>query len=128
MSNLSQVELAIETLKVFTDRGEDMGDIRHVVHYFYGDNFGALRNALGELGYDVRPTVDNDGVVAERHEAIGEEWRTTTLMDLAEMADAYGVEYDGWEASMTRQQPAQPSEPTAVGKGGLLSKIFGKKK
>ena len=125
--NLQQVELAIETLKVFTDRGEDMNELRHVVHYFYDGNFAALGNALSELGYAVRPTVNHDGVVTERHEVIGEEWRRTTLMHLAELADTYGVEYDGWEASMTRQQSMQPSEVTAPPTGGLFSKIFGKK-
>jgi hypothetical protein len=122
--NLKQAEVAKETLKVFTDRGEDMNDVRHVLHYFYNGNFKALGAALEELGYAVRPTVDNDGVVAERHEAIGEEWRTTTLIGLCELADTYGVEYDGWEASMARQSPANTSSEK---QSGWLSKIFGKK-
>jgi hypothetical protein len=122
--NLKQVEMAIETLKVFTDHGEDMNDVRHVVHYFYGGNLEGLGAALGELGYSVRPTVENDGVVAERHEAIGEEWRTSTLIHLCELADTYDVEYDGWEAAMTRQQVPQATEKKP---GGWLSKILGKK-
>jgi hypothetical protein len=101
--NLKQVELAKDTLQVFEERGEDMTDVREVIHYFYGGNFQALGEALEELGYSTRPTVDNDGVVAQRDEAIGEGWRTSTLRHLCELADAYGVEYDGWEASMTRQ-------------------------
>ncbi len=121
-ANKKQVELAKETLRVFSDNGEDMSDIRHVVHYFYDGNHHALGLALRELGYDVRPTVGNDGVVAERHEAIGEEWRVTTLTQLAELADTYGVEYDGWEAAMTSQQRAPEHKS-----GGFLSKIFGKK-
>ncbi len=125
--NARQVELAAETLQVFKDHGEDFADVRHVVHYFYGGNFVALGSGLSELGYSVRPTVDNDGVVAERHEAIGEEWRTTTLVHLCELADTYGVEYDGWEASMTRQAPALPTENTVPENRGWFSKIFGKK-
>lgn len=101
--NLKQVELAKDTLRIFEEQGEDMGDVRHVIHYFYDGNFAALGSALQELGYEVRPTVDNGGVVAERHEAIGDEWRTSTLPQLCELADSYGAEYDGWEASMTRQ-------------------------
>lgn len=124
--NFKQVEWASETLKVFVDRGEDMAEVRHVVHYFYNGNFSALGEALRELGYEVRLTVDEDGVVVERHEAIGEEWRTTTLAHLCEMADSYGVEYDGWEASMTRQQPDFVEEPASE-KSGWLSKILGKK-
>ena len=120
--NFKQVDVARETLKVFTDQGEDMADVRHVIHYFYGGNFRALQSALEELGYATRLTVNEDGIVAERHEAIGEDWRTTTLRHLCELADTYGVEYDGWEASMTRQQGARPHD-----KPSWLSKIFGKK-
>jgi hypothetical protein len=124
--NLQQVELAIETLKVFTDRGESMDNVRHVVHYFYDGNFIALSAALTELGYAVRPAVNDDGVVAERHEAIGEEWRTTKLVNLCELADTYGVEYDGWEASMERQ-PKQSEQASSAQKQGFISKLFGKK-
>jgi len=120
--NHKQVELAKATLKVFEDHGEDMADARHVVHYFYGGNFNALSKSLEELGYATRPTVGDDGIVAERHEPIGEHWRTTTLPHLCELADTYGVEYDGWEASMTRQEVA-PQQQSA----GWLSRIFGKK-
>ena len=126
--NLKQVDLANETLKVFEDHGEDFSDVRHVVHYFYGGNFEALSAALSELGYAVRPTVNNDGVVAERHEAIGEDWRTSTLVHLCELADSYGVEYDGWEASLTRQPSPPLAPPPAPKATGWTSKIFGKKK
>jgi Regulator of ribonuclease activity B len=126
--NLKQVELAKATLKVFEDHGEDFSDTRHVVHYFYDGNFKALGVALAELGYAVRTTVNDDGVVAERYEAIGEEWRTTTLGHLCELADRYGVEYDGWEASMTRQEPAPPPSQTSPKPAGWLPKLFGKKK
>jgi Regulator of ribonuclease activity B len=125
--NLNQAELAIETLKLFTDNGEDMSEIRHVLHYFYDGNFEALGNALGELGYSIRPTVDNDGVIAERDEAIGEEWRTTTLIHLCKLANSYGVEYDGWEAAMTGLPKADEENQSSRQSSGWLSKIFGKK-
>jgi hypothetical protein len=130
IDNRKQIELAKETLRVFTDHGEDMADTRHVVHYFYGGNFAALGASLRELDYATRPTVNNDGVIAERHEAIGEEWRTTTLAHLCELADSYGVEYDGWEASMTRQDAApqpQAAPPPQPKPAGFFSKLFGKK-
>jgi hypothetical protein len=126
--NLKQVELAKLTLKVFEDRGEDFNDTRHVIHYFYGGNFVALGATLIELGYSTRQTVDNDGVVAERYEAIGEEWRNSTLRHLCELADTYGVEYDGWEASMTRQQPAPGIALASPAPTGFISRLFGKKK
>jgi hypothetical protein len=121
--NLKQVDRATSVLKVFTDHGEDMSDVRHVIHYFYGGNFAGLSSALKELGYSTRPTVKDDGVVAERYEAIGENWRTTTLVHLCELADSYGVEYDGFEASMTRQK-----QPPKAQTRGWLSKIFGMKR
>ncbi len=127
MDNRRQVDLAKETLGVFAEHGEDMSDVRHVVHYFYGGNFLALGNALIELGYSVQNTVDDDGIVAERHEAIGEEWRTTILAGLCDLADTYGVEYDGWEASMERQPSAPATTQEAKKPGSWLSKIFGKK-
>jgi len=125
--NLKQVELAKATLRIFEDHGEHMGDTRHVVHYMYGGNLEALGAALKELGYTVRSTVNNDGIVAERHEAIGEAWRTSTLLGLCELSDTYGAEYDGWEAAMTRQPAAQAQEPNSEQSTGWLSKIFGKK-
>ncbi|ATP18907.1 ribonuclease E inhibitor RraB [Sphingobium yanoikuyae] len=124
MANRDQIELAKETLNVFADRGEDFGDARHVLHFMDGGNFEALGASLRELGYAVKPTVNADGIIAERHEAIGEEWRTTTLAALCDLCDSYGVEYDGWEAAMMRQPPApEPSKPI-----GFFPKIFGKKK
>jgi hypothetical protein len=119
--NLKQVDRATSVLAVFEEHDEDMGDVRHVIHYFYGGNFEALRSSLIELGYQTRLTVNEDGVVAERHEAIGEDWRTSTLVHLCELADTYGVEYDGFEASMTRQEP-RPKK-----KNGWLSKLLGVK-
>ncbi len=124
-NNLKQVELAKETMKVFQDHGEDLSEVRHVIHYFYDGNFRGLGESLRELGYEVRMTVDEDGVVAERHDAIDEQWRTQTLPVLCDLADTYGVEYDDWEASMERQSKAQQSN--APSKPGLLSKISGKK-
>ena len=104
--NLEQVEYAKQTLAVLEEHGEDLNDVRHVIHYFYDGNFAALGAALRELGYTVRATADDDGIVAERHEVIGESWRTSTLLGLCQLADQYGVEYDGWEASMERQPDA----------------------
>lgn len=98
--NLGQVALAVETLRTMAEHGTDFAETRHVIHYFYGGNFDALARNLAELGYELYATAENDGVIAERYEVIGEEWRVTTLKNLCEMADSYGVEYDGWEASI----------------------------
>jgi regulator of RNase E activity RraB len=128
--NRKQVEEARQLLEILAERGEDFDDIRHVIHYFYGGNFVALGHALTELGYQVEPTVNDDGVTAERYEAIGDDWRKSTLVDLCDLADSYGVEYDGWEASMTRQRsataPIPAPAPSSSEKSGWLKKLFGK--
>ena len=98
-----QSEMAAQSLAMFESRGEDLSDERHTIHYFYDGDHGALGEALRDLGFVVRPTVENDGVVAERMDVTDETWRTETLTTLSELANQYGSEYDGWEAAMTRQ-------------------------
>jgi hypothetical protein len=115
-----QFRLAKETLALFVERGEDLADERHVIHYMYGGNWRAMGAALAELGYQVRPTADEDGLVAERWEVTDEEWARRSMHRMCELAEQYGVEYDGWEASMVRQGRATP--PPA--KRGLLHKFF----
>lgn len=132
---MDQVELSIETLGVLVENGANLSEVRHVIHFFYGGNFDALARQLAELGYDLFATAENDGVIAERFEVIGEDWRTTTLVHLCELANMFGVEYDGWEASVTKvanraeldasEQQAEVDEARA--KSGFLTKLFGKK-
>jgi hypothetical protein len=98
-----QSELAIETLKIFEQNGEVLTDERHTIHYFYDGDHVALGDALRELGFTVRPTVDNDGVVAERVDVTDEKWRVETLTALSDLANRFDSEYDGWEAAMMRQ-------------------------
>jgi len=98
-----QSEMAVQTLKMFEDRGENLTDERHTVHYFYDGDFAALGEALRAQDFAVRPTVGNDGVVAERMDVTDEKWRLETLTALSELANEFGSEYDGWEAAMTRQ-------------------------
>ena len=99
----AQSEMAIETLQYFVQQGEDLSDTRHTIHYFYDGDHVGLGEALRARGYSVRPTVGNDGVVAERMDVTDEKWRVETLKALSELANEYGSEYDGWEAAMTRQ-------------------------
>ncbi len=99
----AQSEMAVETLQYFMQQGEDISEARHTIHYFYDGNHVGLLEALKARGYTVRPTVGDDGVVAERMDVTDEKWRVETLKALSELANAYGSEYDGWEAAMTRQ-------------------------
>ncbi|MEL6876726.1 MAG: ribonuclease E inhibitor RraB [Pseudomonadota bacterium] len=98
-----QSEMAKETFRLFEENGVNLSDERHTIHYFYDGDFEGLAAALSKLGYTVRPTANNDGVIAEAIEVTNEEWRINTLRALSELANEYGVEYDGWEAAMTKQ-------------------------
>jgi len=118
-----QVSMAKEVLSTFLQHGENLADQRHVIHYAYGGNWEAMARSLAELGYQVRPTVDADGLVAERNDVTDLAWADRTMRQMCEIADQFGVEYDGWEGSMERQQP----EPDPRGKASLFGKLFGKK-
>ena len=96
-----QSEQASQVLNALQEHGADLSKPRNVVHYFYDGDFQGLGDALKKLGYRTRPTVDDDGVIAERADILNEEWRLGTLTQLSEMANQYGCEYDGWEAAMT---------------------------
>ncbi len=98
-----QSELAIETLQLFVEHGEVLSDERHTIHYFYNGDHVGLGKALSDLGYSMRPTVNNDGVIAEAIEVTDQVWRVKTLTAPSVLANDYGSEYDGWEAAMTRQ-------------------------
>lgn len=106
----------------FLESGEDLSDERHVIHYFYDGDVEGLSKALAEHGYEVRPTATEPGVVAENYAVTDNAWSESEMKKLCELANQFGAEYDGWEASMVRQ--SQPKSPTS---SGFLSKLFGKK-
>src|SRR5687767_6921194 len=87
----------------FLTQGEDLSDERHVIHYFYGGDVDGLSAALAEQGYEVRPTETEPGVVAENHAVTDRDWSAATMKQLCDLANRFGAEYDGWEASMVRQ-------------------------
>ena len=87
----------------FLESGEDLSDERHVVHYFYDGDFDGLSKALAEQGYEVRPTATEPGVVAENYAVTDNAWSESEMKKLCDLANRFGAEYDGWEASMVRQ-------------------------
>ena len=123
-----QAQLALEVLSMFVEKGEDLSDERHVIHYMYDGNWEAMGASLTELGYQVRPTVNADGLVAERTEVTDAQWAVHTMHQMCEIAAQYGVEYDGWEGAMVRQPTATGTPPSEPPKSsGLFAKLFGKK-
>ena len=83
--------------------GEDLSDERHVIHYFYEGDVEGLTKALSDAGYEVRPTAEQPGVIAENHAVTNEEWSDSEMKKLCGLANQFGAEYDGWEGSMVRQ-------------------------
>ena len=83
--------------------GEDLSDPRHVIHYFYDGDVDGLSAALKEQGFEIRPTATSPGVIAETHAATSREWSEAEMQRMCELANRFGAEYDGWEASMVRQ-------------------------
>ena len=67
-----------------------------------GDAEG-LSRALAEDGFEVRPTATEPGVVAEKHDVTDRAWSESEMKKLCDLANRFGAEYDGWEASMVRQ-------------------------
>jgi len=117
-----QVRLAHEVLAVFTGKGEVLTDERHVIHYFYGGDVLGLRDVLEKQGFAVRPTTTTPGLIADRNEVTDPAWADTSMHMMCSLADEFGAEYDGWEASMVRQAAAPP-KPTS-----WTQKLFGKRK
>ena len=127
MTEVEKIEQAKSTLRILVERGENLLELRHVMYFFYGDNLAPIRERLTALGFKTHASADGDYwgiierhrsieeagmdagslaetncVVAERHEVICEEWRTTVLRDLHRLASEYSVDLDGWQASCAR--------------------------
>ena len=117
-----QVAMNEPIFATFLASGEDLSDERHVIHYFYDGDVEGLSSALSAEGYTVNPTATSPGVVAENHAVTDRAWSEATMKHLCDLANRFGAEYDGWEASMVRQAEEVPDE-----KPGFLSKLFGKK-
>ena len=104
----------------FVNLGEQLSDERHVIHFFYDGDVKALRTVLEKQGYRTRDTAGTPGLIAERNEVTDEAWLDTTMHMMCSLADEFGCEYDGWEASAIRQ--ANKPAP----KKSLFGKLFGK--
>ena len=98
-----QVTMNEQVFAQLTGAGEDLSDGRHVIHYFYDGDVDGLSNALAEHGFSVRPTATSPGVIAENFAVTDREWSEAEMKRMCDLANRFGAEYDGWEASMVRQ-------------------------
>lgn len=102
-----QVAMNEHVFEALTSNGEDLSDGRHVIHYFYDGDVDGLKAALGEQGYVVSPTNTSPGVIAENFAVTDRGWSESEMKKMCDLADRFGAEYDGWEASMVRQKGAE---------------------
>lgn len=98
-----QVAMNEPVFAMLVSNGEDLTDGRHVVHYFYDGDVDGLSKALSDEGYTVSPTATSPGVIAENFAVTDRAWSESEMKRMCELADRFGAEYDGWEASMVRQ-------------------------
>ena len=99
-----QVLMNEPVFQMLLSNNEDLSDERHVIHYFYDGDVDGLSKALGDAGYEVRPTETEPGVVAETHAVTDRAWGEAEMKRVCELANRFGAEYDGWECSMVRQE------------------------
>jgi hypothetical protein len=98
-----QVAMNEQVFAQLLGAGEDLSDGRHVIHYFYDGEVEGLSQALSEAGFSVRPTTTSPGVIAENFAVTDRQWSEAEMQRVCDLANRFGAEYDGWEASMVRQ-------------------------
>jgi hypothetical protein len=98
-----QVLMNEGVFSTLTSSGEDLSDGRHVIHYFYDGDVDGLKAALREVGYVVSPTNTAPGVIAEIFAVTNRDWSESEMKKMCDLANHFGAEYDGWEASLVRQ-------------------------
>ena len=99
-----QVLMNEAVFSTLTSNGEDLSDGRHVIHYFYDGDVDGLKEALAGEGYVVSPTNTTTGVIAENFAVTDRGWSESEMKKMCDLANRFGAEYDGWEASMVRQK------------------------
>ena len=98
-----QVLMNEPVFAALTYNGEDLSEGRHVINYFYDGDFDGRKDALAGQGYLVSPTNPSPGVIAENFEVTDRDWSESEMKKMCDLANRFGAEYDGWEASMVRQ-------------------------
>jgi Regulator of ribonuclease activity B len=91
-----------EIRRVLASHGDDGRRPRHTVFYFYGGDFEELGRQARAAGYGVRPTAKQDGVVLETTTAVDEQTFEEHATRMAEWAEQFGSEYDGWECQLVK--------------------------
>jgi hypothetical protein len=84
--------------RVFTEHGDDGIAPRDARFFFYGGDQSALTQAAVGLGFKIEKS---DGpVIASKDMAITPDELNALNRVISEWVDAFGVDYDGWEAAM----------------------------
>jgi Regulator of ribonuclease activity B len=88
--------------QALASQGDDGRKPRHTLFYFYGGDFRGLGSQARAAGYDVRPTVNDDGVVLETTTAVDDRSFESHSKRMEDWADEFGCEYDGWECQVVK--------------------------
>jgi hypothetical protein len=102
MMTASSHDRDAQVRQVLAADGDDGHKPRHTLFYFYGGDFQGLGNAARGAGYDVRPTVFQDGVVLETTTAVDERSFESHSKRMEDWAEEFGCEYDGWECQVVK--------------------------
>ena len=98
-SRLESWELRDDQVRrVFAERGDDGIAPRDARFFFYGGDQSALAEAAAGMGFKIE--VSDSPVIASRDMPITPDELNALNRVISEWVDAFGVDYDGWEAAM----------------------------
>lgn len=110
---------------------ENNGDVgtveRKIDFWFYGDR-GALEGVLGDLkkiGLELDHWLDEPvGLVATSHAPATIAHFEELTPQLVELANGHGIEYDGWETFIVKDEDISEPEPAQPEPKSFLKKLF----
>lgn len=109
----------------------DVGDIaRKIDFWFYGDRaaLDGILNGLREIGLELDHWLeDPNGLVACSNAPATSAYFRELTPQLVELADIYGVEYDGWETFIVKDDNMSEDESVQTKPKSLFKKLFGPK-
>jgi len=88
------------------DKGANFSERREVNFYFYGpaERIEELKIEIEQLGFTTRPTTMQPGLIATVNIDFNENWLSGMIDTFEDLARKFGIEFDGWEASVPEAQ------------------------
>lgn len=108
---------ARQVLEQLRGLGVDLARPREAIFYFYGDSeaegpaeeaelekLGRVRDAMTALGFFATVSRRNLGVTASIETVVSAAWLAEVMAAVRVVAEATGIEWDGWEASVAADE------------------------